>query len=422
MKVLFHRYGSIVEPDILAAFKKFGIEVIEDTMEITDKNIDSDTRLSVLMEMILTHQPEFVFTINYFPYISTVCEKLKTKYVALSVDCPVLEIYSETIRNSCNRVFLFDYFQYESVVNENPEGIFYLPLGTNVDRWDEVLGTPSFEAGQRYTYDISFVGSLYTEKSPIRNIALPEFQRGYVDGILKAQGLMSGLGMLEDVFRTKDGATGKNVASLLEILEQKAPEFFERNSLSDGIIDTKAFVTVQNLLGFELSARDRIDLLNILSKAGLKVDIFTRSNTSDSGSTADAVTYDETPDSNINVHGGVRTHDEMPRIFRESKINLNPTMRCIEAGLSQRVWDVLGCGGFLMMNYQPEIPEYFEIGEDLVCYENIKDAAEFAAYFLEHEEERLAIAKSGYEKVKKLHTYEIRVAQMLKQVLGERES
>ena len=419
MKVLFHRYGSIVEPDILAAFGKFGIEVIEDKMEITDKNIDSDTRLSVLMEQILTDRPEFVFSVNYFPYISTVCEKLKTKYVALSVDCPVLEIYSETIRNSCNRVFLFDYSQYESVVNENPSGIFYMPLGTNTERWNEVLGEPSFEPGQKYAYDISFVGSLYTEKSVLRNIELPEFQKGYVDGLLRAQGLMNDLSVLENVFKAagkaggseSDAAEESDASRLIKSLGQSTPEFFAKNSLPDAFIDTKSFVTVQNLFGFELSAKDRIELLGAFSEAGLRTDIFTRSDV------AASLKDEKTDFGNIIVHGGVRTHDEMPRIFRTSKINLNPTMRCIKTGLSQRVWDVLGCGGFLMMNYQAEIPEYFEIGEDLICYESISDAVEYAGYFLEHEEERLSIAKNGYEKVKKLHTYEVRVAQILKTVL-----
>ena len=60
--------------------------------------------------------------------------------------------------------------------------------------------------------------------------------------------------------------------------------------------------------------------------------------------------------------GPANTLTEMPKIFHASKINLNITMRPIETGLSLRIWDVLGCGGFLITNYQAEIPEYFEIG------------------------------------------------------------
>ena len=104
----------------------------------------------------------------------------------------------------------------------------------------------------------------------------------------------------------------------------------------------------------------------------------------------------------------------MPKVFQASKINLNMTIRPIETGLSLRVWDILGCGGFLLTNYQSEIPDYFEIGRDLETYESMEELEQKIQYYLTHEEERLEIAINGYEKVARHHTYEIRLAQMLK--------
>ena len=104
----------------------------------------------------------------------------------------------------------------------------------------------------------------------------------------------------------------------------------------------------------------------------------------------------------------------MPKVFHASRINLNITMRPIESGLSLRVWDVLGCGGFLMTNYQAELPEYFEIGKDLEAYESLPELSEKIRYYLSHEEERLEIAIRGYEKAAKYHSYETRLAQMIK--------
>ena len=119
----------------------------------------------------------------------------------------------------------------------------------------------------------------------------------------------------------------------------------------------------------------------------------------------------------MKIHGGVSTHKEMPQIFNLSKINLNITIRSIQTGLSQRVWDVLGCGGFLLSNYQMEIPEYLEIGKDLDCYENEAELMEKVDYYLNHDEERMEIAKNGYETIKNKHTCRHRVAEMLKIVL-----
>ncbi|MBQ6416708.1 MAG: hypothetical protein IJJ65_10720, partial [Butyrivibrio sp.] len=125
--------------------------------------LSSYEKAQKLGEIFARSTPMFVFSINYFPYISIVCQGLGIKYVSISVTCPMVEIYNTTIRNSCNRVFLFDHEQYLSVRDENPEGIFYLPLGAGVSRMDTAVGELEEE---RYLYDVSFVGSLYNEKDP----------------------------------------------------------------------------------------------------------------------------------------------------------------------------------------------------------------------------------------------------------------
>ena len=52
------------------------------------------------------------------------------------------------------------------------------------------------------------------------------------------------------------------------------------------------------------------------------------------------------------------------------------------SGLSLRIFDVHGCGGFLITNYQAELPEFFEIGKDLVAYESENHLKELCAYYL----------------------------------------
>ena len=104
---------------------------------------------------------------------------------------------------------------------------------------------------------------------------------------------------------------------------------------------------------------------------------------------------------------------DMPLIFHKSKINLNITAKSIRSGLSLRIFDVLGCGGFLITNFQSELPDYFEIGKDLVTYESPQDLLDKCSYYLKHEDERIEIANNGYEKVKQFHTWDIRLVQLL---------
>ena len=105
---------------------------------------------------------------------------------------------------------------------------------------------------------------------------------------------------------------------------------------------------------------------------------------------------------------------DMPKVFANSKINMNFTIRNIRSGLPLRIWDVLGAGGFLLTNFQPEILSFFENGKDLVYYESLDDMCAKARYYLEHEDERRQIAKNGHEKVKKYHSYDARIKEILR--------
>ena len=108
---------------------------------------------------------------------------------------------------------------------------------------------------------------------------------------------------------------------------------------------------------------------------------------------------------NLRNHSGANSQIEMPLVFCESKINLNITMRPIATGLSLRVYDICGCGGFLLTNWQAELPELYEPGVEVEYFTSQEELIDKAGYYLEHDEERRAIAMRGYERTKAEHTY-----------------
>jgi spore maturation protein CgeB len=115
---------------------------------------------------------------------------------------------------------------------------------------------------------------------------------------------------------------------------------------------------------------------------------------------------------NVKIHGGIDYYREMPEVFRNTKINLNITLRSITSGVPLRVFDILGAGGFCLTNFQEGIREHFMDGEDLVMYTSAEDMLEKIQYYLKHEEERKKIAKQGHETVKK-YSYENTLGKML---------
>ena len=86
---------------------------------------------------------------------------------------------------------------------------------------------------------------------------------------------------------------------------------------------------------------------------------------------------------------------------------------------SDRIYETLGRGGFLIHPYIPGLEKEFENKKHLVFYEynNLDQLKQLIDYYLEHEEEREEIRKSGHELVKNNYTYKNRWEHILKEIL-----
>lgn len=385
MNILFYRYGSICEPDIIASFKHLGFNITEDTREVYNKQLLPSDCIKGLNELLKQDTYSFIFSINFFPSVSDVCNIWGIPYLCLIVDSPVLELFSTSLANPCNKVFLFDRQLYNDFHHINPDGIFHIPLATNV-RDNYATATMASAADRaRFSSDISFIGSLYSEKCLYNQITLPEKMRGYVDGLIEAQLLVYGYNFIEECVTPE----------LIEAFCKVRPELI--NFPDSMKVDTKA-VIAQHIISVKVAEQERLRYLKALSEH-FNVDLYTGSDT-----------YSMPL---IHNRGFAKTNTEMPIIFHQSKINLNLTAKSIRSGLSLRIFDVLGCEGFLITNYQAELPEHFNIGEDLEAYTSLDDLMGKCEYYLSHDKERREIAHNGFEKVKKYHTYDIRLTQML---------
>ncbi len=390
MNILFYRYGSICEPDIIASFKHLGFNITEDTREVYNKQLLPSDCIKGLNELLKQDTYSFIFSINFFPSVSDVCNIWGIPYLCLIVDSPVLELFSTSLANPCNKVFLFDRQLYNDFHHINPDGIFHIPLATNV-RDNYATATMASAADRaRFSSDISFIGSLYSEKCLYNQITLPEKMRGYVDGLIEAQLLVYGYNFIEECVTPE----------LIEAFCKVRPELI--NFPDSMKVDTKA-VIAQHIISVKVAEQERLRYLKALSEH-FNVDLYTGSDT-----------YSMPL---IHNRGFAKTNTEMPIIFHQSKINLNLTAKSIRSGLSLRIFDVLGCEGFLITNYQAELPEHFNIGEDLEAYTSLDDLMGKCEYYLLHDKERQEIAHNGFEKVKKYHTYDIRLTQMLEIAFG----
>jgi spore maturation protein CgeB len=125
-------------------------------------------------------------------------------------------------------------------------------------------------------------------------------------------------------------------------------------------------------------------------------------------------------------------HEQMVRVFSSSRINLNlsnssdPDMRLrariyrlvkrIDEGgarrsqIKGRTFEVPGSGGFLLTDRVPHLEDYFEPDREIGVFESTDDLIERVGWWLEHPEERQAVADAGYRRVLAEHTYDHRFA------------
>lgn len=386
-KLLFYRWGSLSEKMFAKGLERCSINYIEFNRKCQDYHADAEFGME-LINAIHAEGCDGVFSFDYFPMISMICQMNNIPYYAWIYDCPMLTLMSGTVTNSCNHILCFDALQAEKLQNIGAVGAVHFPLWA--DEWilDNALSLNGANES-KFRHDISFIGNLYNEdKNRIRNAIkthkFSPYTEGYIDAVVNAQLNIYGYNFINEVIPE---------AIVSEIVEVCGL------SLGDKYIQDPLGL-VKDAIGMEVSSRERIKLLGLISSA-YDVDLYTGS---------------DVPNSiKAQVHGYADNETELPLIYKNSKINLNMTSKTIESGIPLRVMDILSCGGFCLTNYQPEIAQFFNDGEDLVMYYDANDLMSKIDYYLNpmHEEERTMIASRGQAKAIENWEMDARIKEMI---------
>jgi hypothetical protein len=122
-------------------------------------------------------------------------------------------------------------------------------------------------------------------------------------------------------------------------------------------------------------------------------------------------------------NGGIKSlrGSELNTLYASSKIVVGDTL-CIDFKYpdywSDRVYETMGRGGFIIHPYVSGMEKEFEDKKHLVFYEygNFKQLKELIDYYMEHDKERETIRKAGHELVKEKYTYKNRWEYILKEL------
>ena len=394
MNLLFYEWGSYMYQDMADIFQKKGIRFQTFRYYLPDKNRDEKFETLLAGELKKNHF-DAVFSINYFPVVAKVCYQLSIRYISWSYDNPLnVQNIEETLDYPTNRVYLFDRLQAKKYQDAGFAYIFHLPLAVNTERLDKIKPAVKTDgesqAGAAKTKrcggEISFVGNLYPSALLLYTSQMNAYQKGYIEGICKVQQQIYGYFLIDEMLTD-------------EFMESVQKQYRSINPNTEFVLPKEA---LSYAMAADVTRKERLALLSLLSNHH-EVVLYSR----------DACDFLQKV-----IRGGTCDYfTEMPVVFKSSKINLNITLKCLQSGIPLRALDIMGCGGFLLSNYQEELAEYFVAGQDLVLYDSLTDAYEKAEFYLKQDAARDKIAKNGYHIVKQNFNYEKRLKELFRELI-----
>ena len=375
MRAIYYDSNKIREDEILYGLLEVGIDADRSTLvveldDIVDEQVEFITKEVREYDMVITRS----LSVN----VAEGCHISGIPYIAWCFDSPVRALLRKEALYPTNRIFVFDKKHLERLKESGLTNVYHQPLAANMIKASKVRITD--EDIIKYDRDVSFVGRTYN--------------KGYYS------------------YLTKD-LYGNSVKECEELFDNmlctwnRDESVFDR--LSDPVIEelytkidktgrslynmSDRFLTEYLVLVIELTSRERVFLLN------RSAELFkTIVHTYDPEKYGDIILAELRPPLK-------ELSDELYRVYAASKINLNITMRSIETGVPQRVFDIMSVGGCVFSNYQEEAEEMFIPDKEIILFKSVEEFTDKAEYYINHERERLEIGARGYLKVRDKYNY-----------------
>lgn len=382
MDILFLDWDCFGKTDAIATFTQMGYTV--HLFSHPDFNCRVSTDFHTSFDAFISQCDfDFCFSFNYSALLSEAAKKHNLPYISFVYDSPHVMLYSYTIINPNNHVFLFDRQEYHKLKSMGITTVSYMPLPVNAAAIQTLLQQPYDK--DKLSADVSFVGSLYHEKHNLfeRLEDANDYTKGYLNGLIQSQLQISGYNFIEEVLPSDI------VSEMQRVLQYDNSHYG---------VETLEYIFANYVINRKITQIERQQLLRAVA--------------------AQTPLHLYTLDSSVHIPGAtnfgpVSYTTEMPLIFHNSSINLNITLRSIQSGIPLRCMDILGAGGFLLTNYQADLCTHFIPDVDFVYYEDENDLLHKVDYYLSHEEKRKEIAANGYHKVLKEHNFKKRFQEIL---------
>ncbi|UZP04143.1 glycosyltransferase [Clostridium botulinum] len=370
-KILFFHHSTIAN-DCVEALKILNYNIVMEQCIL-------DLAYNEIFSKIAIEMPDYIFTINFYAKIADITNKLGIKYISWTVDTPNYDLYKKEIYYENNIIFIYDEITVNELKNKGVRNVYYMPVAANIKRFDKIIINE--EDYFKYGTDVSFVGTtgMNNEFNDFSEFLSQEAKKK-INTLFDIQKKDTTKYLIKEYIDEFNKEMNFSYSNSLPILKESKRKAFLFARKFNEIERMELVSTISNKFDFKVYGDEMWKLIH--SKK-------------------------------IKYIGQAEHFNEMPKVFKLSKININLTRIYVESGLPMRVFDVLGSKGFLVTNYKSDIVRYFNDGRDLIIYRDLQELSEIIEYYLHNERERQDIIINGYERVKHEHTYEVRLKQLM---------
>lgn len=341
------------------------------------ENINTEEVAVNLKELLKNGGVDFILSNVFTPAVGAISHELEIKYAVYGMDSPMYETYLPVYPRYDNcYIFYFDKKEYKMALNMGYTNVYYLPLAADMSCAQNLVITD--EEIRKYGCDMSFVGALYSNNLYDKYIErFPSSTQNFLTEAMEQSAF---------IWDGQDRLSAFLTPQMTQHIHQICPEIYD--APYELPLD---YYYKELFFARKLTHIERTLLMELLSER-YDIRLYTRDS--------------ETVPDGVKRFPEVDQQNEAFKVFYSGKINLNITMRSIESGVPMRIFDIMSVGGFVLTNYQEEIPELFEEGKEIVTFRTPEELIEKADYYLSHDKIRQQIGINGYKKVKKCYTYE----------------
>jgi spore maturation protein CgeB len=381
INVAFFNQDFLMEKEIVAALGRVnGVRIVVISIPASPTQDQAEQATQELA----AHGIRMLFTVNDWGLHQVLSTFLKDKSILHVNWCGDDPFYDEIFRGVPlvplpNRIDFVTDRRYVSALRKKGLATHFLPLAS-----DPAIFSPT-PAHSEYKRSACFVGNSYRSE-------IEAFTKGY------EQFFNEFVTFVASVFAQYRSDTSLDLDSLVE---QK----LATTALPPGMSWKKAAFVLTHMVSYLF----RKQLVVSLVKHYSDFKVF-----------GDGLWLMDLPREKVSTEVGYYTN--LCRTYKETKVNIDINRVVIREGLTQRVFDCLLSGSFVVTGAKPIVRELFETTGDtreVVEFDNENHLMELIDYYSVHDTERHAIVERGRKRVLAQHTYDHRIAEIFRVVASE---